>query len=83
MNIPFKSFLKSNNLNIAAASRLSGIPYMTIFQHIHGKRGISAESALKYQQTLGIPLSVLRPDLWPPDNPLPSTLQMAADNKEE
>lgn len=38
----------------------------SVFQHCRGSRTISAESALKYSRALGIPLSELRPDLWPP-----------------
>ena len=37
------------------------------FFHCHGLRRISAESALKYHRAFGIPLSDLRPDLWPPE----------------
>lgn len=38
----------------------------TVFQHCHAVRQISDKCALKYHQGLGIPLSELRPDLWPP-----------------
>jgi len=36
------------------------------FHHCQGVRAISAESAMKYHHAFGIPLSELRPDLWPP-----------------
>ena len=42
----------------------TGFTFMTIYRHIKGQREISPECALKYHDTLGIPLSDLRPDLW-------------------
>lgn len=60
-------FLKRSGLKISDASRISGVPYMTMIQHLHGKRNISAEVALKYKKALGIPLCKLRTDLWPPE----------------
>lgn len=49
------------------ADRCSIRSRSTVLQHCKGSRLISAESAVKYSQGLGIPLSELRPDLWPPD----------------
>ena len=44
----------------------------TVLHHCKGIRIISAESAVKYAHGLGIPLSELRPDLWPPaESPTP------------
>lgn len=60
-----ENILDELGLSVARASKLSGIPYWTIYQHKRGWRAISAESALKYEQTLGISKSDLRPDLWP------------------
>ena len=60
--------LRKRGLSIADASRASGIPYVTIAQHVRGSRGISAALAIKYERQLGIPRSELRPDLWPPDS---------------
>ena len=37
-----------------------------VFLHCTGQRSISAESAMRYHRAFGIPLSELRPDLWPP-----------------
>ena len=51
----------------------------SVFQHCRGSRAISAESALKYSRALGIPLSELRPDLWPPTPTTPP----AGDESEE
>lgn len=50
------------------ADRCSIRSRSTVLQHCKGSRLISAESAVKYSQGLGIPLSELRPDLWPPDS---------------
>lgn len=36
-----------------------------VFAHCHNLRVVSAESAVKYNRTFGIPLYLLRPDLWP------------------
>ena len=53
----------------------------TVFQHCNGQRAISAEIAVKYAKALGIPLSELRPDLWPPEGAagLPSVCPAAGD----
>lgn len=37
-----------------------------VYRHCKGDK-IAAESAVVYSRNLGIPLSELRPDLWPPD----------------
>lgn len=50
------------------ADRCSIRSRSTVLQHCKGSRLISAESAVKYAQGLGIPLSELRPDLWPPED---------------
>ena len=44
----------------------SGLSFQEIADRCRGSRLISAESAVKYSHGLGIPLSELRPDLWPP-----------------
>lgn len=67
MSTPLNGILRKRGLRIADASRMSGIPYVTIAQHVRGTRGISAVQAIKYELLLGIPRSELRPDLWPPD----------------
>lgn len=53
-------------LTVMAVSREFGIPYMTIYQHLKGKREVSPAAAIRYEISLGIPRSELRPDLWPP-----------------
>lgn len=47
------------------ASKKSGVPFSTTFRHATGQRRISAEFAVRYHEALGIPLSAMRPDLWP------------------
>lgn len=53
---------------MAKASRETGIPYITIMQHVHGRREVSPEAALRYEDKLGIPRWKLRPDLWEAPN---------------
>lgn len=67
MRTPLADILRKQGLSIADASRASGIPYVTIAQHVRGARGISAALAIKYERLLHIPRSELRPDLWPPE----------------
>lgn len=55
-------------LSIQDVVRLSGYPYPTVWRHASGKRNVSPEAALRYERTLGIPRSELRPDLWPPED---------------
>lgn len=52
--------------SVQDAAEKSGISTATISRHATGARRISAEFAVKYHDTLGIPLSAMRPDLWPP-----------------
>ena len=49
--------------------RLVGVSYADAWRHANNKRRISAEFAVKYNAALGIPLSAMRPDLWPPVSP--------------
>lgn len=49
---------------IAEASRLSGVAYADVWRHAHNERRISADMAMRYHETLGIPLEQMRPDLW-------------------
>lgn len=77
MNITLNRAFCSRGLTAKSASTISGIRYVTIYQHLTGKRSISAEMTLKYETLLGIPRSELRPDLWPPDE------SQAASDKQE
>ena len=47
-------------------SKETGIGYSVVWRHLHGQKKISAEFAMKYHKTYGIPLHELRPDLWEP-----------------
>ena len=71
MNTSFCKLFLERGLTAASASRISGIPYVTILQHIKGTRGVSPELAKQYEKLLGIPKSKIRPDLWPPEQPEP------------
>lgn len=59
--------LEVRGLTVNQASKLSGIRYDTLWKHVEGMRGISPEMALRYEETLNIPRTELRPDLWPAD----------------
>jgi len=39
-----------------------------VYEHCKGQRNMSAETAKKYHDATGIPLSELRPDLWRSDD---------------
>ena len=60
-----KSF-DARGLTPAEAARKLGMLYVHVWRHYTGRRGITAEYAIKYEKALGIPRSELRPDLWPP-----------------
>ncbi len=68
MKNSLEEYRQANGLTYRTmAERVEGQPFVTVFYHCRGFRQISAESALKYHKALGIPLSDLRPDLWPPE----------------
>lgn len=61
-------FRRESGLSFAEMARQAGFSSRSaVFQHCNGSRNISAESAVLYSRTFGIPLSELRPDLWTPD----------------
>ena len=65
---PIKDFYENNSLTyVEIAQRVGFKSDATVAQHVKGTRGISAESAKKYHERLGIALESLRPDLWPPE----------------
>lgn len=65
---PLEQYRMRTRLSFAQMARLAGLSSRSaVFQHCNGTRNISAESALRYSRAFGIPLSDLRPDLWPPD----------------
>ncbi len=72
--VPMKNELSHPSFygfTITDAAARSGLPYVTVWRHFKKHRAISPETAIRYNRFLGIPLSSLRPDLWPPT--LPST----------
>ena len=58
-----------HGFTITDAAARSGLPYVTVWRHFKKHRVISPETAIRYNRFLGIPLSSLRPDLWPPTAP--------------
>lgn len=63
-----ENFRQSSGLTYAQMALLGGFSSRSVvFLHCKGKRSISPESAKRYSQAFGIPLSELRPDLWPPE----------------
>lgn len=70
MNTILENYLLSKGMTFRQVAACCGFKSAsTVFQHCSGARTISAESAVKYKEGLGIPLSSLRPDLWPPASP--------------
>lgn len=66
MNEALKAYIIKNNLTLQEVADRTGLKTpSTVCQHLKGDRKISAQSALAYHKGLGIPLSDLRPDLWP------------------
>lgn len=60
---------KFYGFSVKDAAALSGFPYVTVWRHLNNQRNISPEAAIRYHSTLGVPLAVLRPDIWPPTSP--------------
>lgn len=60
------STLKFFGRDISYVAALCGLNVSTVWRHAQKKRTISPHAALRYAKFLGIPLSALRPDLWPP-----------------
>ncbi len=73
MNTLKKAF-ERRGLTCIEAARL-GAPYQTLYKQYRGDRNVGVQSALLYEQLLGIPRSELRPDLWPPAAPSTPTGQ--------
>lgn len=72
MDTLLKKALDMRGLKVGGICREYGIPYNTVYQHVYGKRRMTADAALRYEEKLGIPRSELRPDLWPPNNDHPA-----------
>ena len=64
MRNALEQYRVENDLTYGAMASQAQTAKGALYQHCQGKRTISAESAVRYHDTLGIPLSELRPDLW-------------------
>lgn len=62
----FREILEARGLTPTQAARESGIPMVTIAMHYYGQKKVSAASAIRYEEKLGIPREEIRPDYWPP-----------------
>lgn len=59
-----KQVFERHGLTLADAVRL-GVPYHALYKQLRGERSVGVVCALRYHKVLGIPLSELRPDIWP------------------
>ncbi len=67
MNSVLENYRKQHGLTYRALTELCrGISLYSIYRHCQGNK-ITAEAAVLYSNAFGIPLSELRPDLWPPE----------------
>ena len=61
-----ENFRRTHGLTFRALANMCGERSLNaVYRHCRGEK-ISAESAVLYAKTLGIPRSEIRPDLWPP-----------------
>ena len=59
-----KQIFERHGLTLADAVRM-GVPYHALYKQLRGERSVGVVCALRYHRMLGIPLSELRPDIWP------------------
>ena len=64
MDTVFKLTLREVGLSVREAAKKVGCRPQTLYKHVSGERTVSPEMAIRYEQKLGIPREVLRPDLW-------------------
>lgn len=64
-----KKYIEAHGTTPFAVAQLVGFSPSTVCRHVRDERIISAESAAIYHRELGIPLSDLRPDLFPLPSP--------------
>lgn len=58
----------AHGLSYAKMATIAGFSARSVvYAHCHNRRVVSAESAVKYNRSFGIPLHLLRPDLWAPE----------------
>ena len=63
MSNALKKYLDDKRLTVADLVRETGLPYMTIRNHVLGNRKLpNVEAALIYEEKLGIPVSSWRQD---------------------
>lgn len=62
-----KAIFDSMGITPLDASK-KGLPYHALFKQYKGERNVGPKCAILYEQVLGIPRSMLRPDIWPPEN---------------
>lgn len=76
-----ESFRQHHRLTYRAMAALTNgrVAFQVVYDHCQGKKRISAETAVVYHDAFGIPLSDLRPDLWPPEGEQPSHRQDAVE----
>jgi transcriptional regulator with XRE-family HTH domain len=61
MSNALKKYLEEKGLTVADLVRETGLPYMTIRNHVLGSRKLpNVEAALTYEEKLGIPVSAWR-----------------------
>lgn len=59
-----KQIFERYGLTLADAVK-AGCPYHALYKQLKGERTVGVVCALRYHKVLGIPLSELRPDIWP------------------
>ena len=64
--VPLEAWRREHGLSLRAMAAKTGVPVTSVQRHCTGAC-MQPEKALAYSRGLGIPLSVLRPDLWPAD----------------
>ena len=59
-----KQIFERHGLTLAEAVK-RGVPYHALYKQLRGERAVGVVCAMRYHRILGIPLSELRPDIWP------------------
>ena len=59
-----KQVFERHGLTLADAVKL-GVPYHALYKQLRGERTVGVVCAMRYHRMLGIPLSEMRPDIWP------------------
>ena len=68
METILERYRQDNRLSFRALMSVTGIGSTgLLYRYCRGEQQIGAEHAVCLHKTLGIPLSDLRPDLWPPE----------------